>query len=79
MLKLKNIRKIDGIISAEYEPENSGNLGSVSVDVDSGKVVDSNISKLDSPLPMYLHHATEALKKLVKEEKLPEEKLVMWY
>lgn len=79
MLRLKNIKKNNSIISAEYEPENSGDLGSVSVNVESGEVIESKQSKMDEPLPMYLHHATEALKKMMKEDVIPEEKLVMWY
>ena len=79
ILELKNIKTIDGIISAEYDPANSGDLGSVSINIESGEVVKSTISQLDEPLPIYLHHAIQALKKLVIEKNLPKEKLVMWY
>ena len=79
MLKLKNIKKNNGIISAEYEPENSGELGSVSVEVENGKIIESKASKLDNPLPIYLNHAVNALKEMMNKEELPQEKLVMWY
>ncbi|MGN0515111.1 MAG: hypothetical protein ACI4GD_12620 [Lachnospiraceae bacterium] len=79
MLKLKNIKKNNNIISAEYDPESSGELGSISIDIDSGKVVDSQASKLDSPLPMYLKHAEDALKKIMMEDDIPKEKIIMWY
>ena len=79
MLKLKNIKKNNGIISAEYDPENSGDLGNISIDTKSGEVMESKLSKLDKPLPMYLHHAANALKKIMNEEEPPKEKLVMWY
>lgn len=79
MLELKNIKTCDGIISAEYDPENSGNLGSVSINIENGEVVKSKISQLDEPLPIYLYHAAQALKKLLLEKELPKEKLVMWY
>ncbi len=79
MLELKNIKTSDGIISAEYDPENSGNLGSLSINIESGEIVKSTISQLDEPLPIYLYHATQALKKLLLEKELPKEKLVMWY
>ena len=78
MLKLKNLKKNNGIISAEYDPENSGEIGSISIDVRDGKLVESNTSKLDSSFPIYLNHAVEALRKLKDEKELPEEKLVMW-
>lgn len=79
MLKLKNIRIDEGVISAEYDPENSGSLGNISINVESGEVVESKNSQLDTPLPMYLYHATQALKELINEKELPKEKLVMWY
>ena len=79
MLKLRNLKKNNGIISAEYDPENSGELGSISVDVESGKLVESKPSKMDDSFPVYLNHAVDALKKLRNEDKLPEEKLIMWY
>ena len=41
MLKLKNIKRNNGIISAEYDPENSGDLGNISIDTKSGKVIES--------------------------------------
>lgn len=37
MLELKNIKTCDGIISAEYDPENSSNLGSVSINIENGE------------------------------------------
>ena len=79
MLKLKNIKRNNGIISAEYDPENSGNLGNISIDTKSGKVIESKLSKFDNHLPMYLHHASNALKKIMNEEEPPREKIVMWY
>lgn len=79
MLKLKNIKKNNGIISADYDPENSGDLGSVSIDVKSREVKTKNISKSDVLFPIYLNHAIDALRKLIDEEEIPEEKLIMWY
>lgn len=79
MLKLKNLKKNNGIISAEYDPENSGELGSISVDVESGELIELKASKMDDSFPVYLNHAVDALKKLRNEDELPEEKLIMWY
>lgn len=79
MLKLKNIRRNNNIISAEYDPEDSGEIGSISIEISSGKVIESKITKLDNPIPMYLYHATRALEKILNEDELPKEKLVMWY
>lgn len=79
MLKLKNIKMNNGIISAEYDPENSGVLGSVSVDIKSGEIVDSKLSEYDKDFPVYLGHAVACLEKLALQNSVPEEKTVMWY
>lgn len=79
MLKLKNIKMNNGIISAEYDPENSGVLGSVSVDIKSGEIVDSRLSEYDKDFPVYLGHAASCLEKLALQDSVPEEKTVMWY
>lgn len=79
MLKLKNVKRNNGIISAEYDPENSGDIGNVSIDAESLKVLESNPSKLDDVFPIYLNHAIDSLKKIANEPVLPKEKLVMWH
>ena len=78
MLKLINLKKNNGIISAEYDPENSGEIGSVSVDVKSEEVVESTLSKMDKTFPIYMNHAIDALIKMKDEKDLPTEKLIMW-
>ena len=79
MLKLKNIKMNNDIISAEYDPENSGALGTVSVDIKSGEIVTSRISEYDRDFPVYLDHAVACLEKLASQDSVPEEKTVMWY
>lgn len=79
MLKLKNIKINNGIISAEYDPENSGALGYVSVDIKSGRIVESNVSEYDKDFPVYLGHAVACLEKLALQNSVPKEKMVMWY
>lgn len=48
ILELKKVKTSDGIISAEYDPVNSGDLGSVSINIESSEVVKSTISLLDA-------------------------------
>lgn len=79
MLKLKNIKMNNGIITAEYEPENSGNFGSIAIDIKTGEILKAKISEMDIPLPIYLNHAAYTLKEIMNEKTLPKEKLVMWY
>lgn len=79
MLKLKNIKRNNGLITANYDPESTGELGFISLDLKTGDVVESKASKYDEDMPTHLQHGISALKKLIKEDTLPEEKLVMWY
>lgn len=79
MLKLKNIKRNKGLITANYDPENTGDLGFISLDEKTGEVVESKASKYDEDLPTHLNHGITALRKLIKTEELPNEQLVMWY
>lgn len=79
MLKLKNIKKSNGLISADYDPECSGEIGRISINIDSGKEVETTISLMDREFPIYLNHALDILRKIKDEKDIPEEKLVMWY
>lgn len=79
MLKLKNIKMNNGLISAEYDPENSGEFGSVSVDIEREEVNQYFLSKLDGDFPIYMNHAIDALLKMKDLKELPKEKLVMWH
>lgn len=79
MLKLKNIKRNNGVISADYLPEGSKDSGMISIEEKSGDILESVSSSMDSTFPIYLNHAIDALKKLRNKEELPEEKTVMWY
>lgn len=79
MLKLRNIKKNNGIISAEYDPECSGDTGKISIDVKSGRELEHDIAAMDIDFPIYYNHAIEALRKIKDDTDIPEEKLVMWY
>lgn len=79
MLKLKNIKLNNNILSAEYHPENSDDFGSVSINTENMEVVEQRPSKYDESFPIYLNHAVDALKKLSKTTEIPKEKLIMWH
>lgn len=79
MLKLKNIKLNNNILSAEYHPENSDDFGKVSINTENMEVVEQRPSKHDESFPIYLNHAVDALKKLSKTTEIPKEKLIMWH
>ena len=79
MLTLRNIKSSNGIIYADYEPENSNTTGKIVIRISDKEVICSATSEYDKDFPIYLDHAIKALKKMANEEELPEEKIVMWY
>ena len=79
MLLLKNIEKNSHSIKAEYVPEDSKETGFVSVDISTGKIIESKTTSFDEPLGGYLYHATKALCKLIAANDTPKEQKVLWY
>lgn len=79
MLILKNIEKNSKIIYAEYESENSGEIGAITIDIKTKKVIQETRTKFDEKFPIYLSHAIYAMKKMIEETSIPSEKIVMWY
>ena len=79
MVKLINIKMENGIISAAYEPEASGELGNITIDIKTGEVIEAVTTKHDEIFPIYLNHAITGLKGLIFQKDLPTEKLIMWY
>ncbi len=80
MLRLRKIRKEGNLISAIYDPEATGILGQVCINIDTQNPENGMISKYeDEEYPDYYFHALKALRKIVNETTIPEERLVMWY
>jgi len=78
MITLKNIKRENNIISADYYIEDEPGRGYIEVDFLTGKIV-----FLQAP-PGYENfscasHAKRELMRLSKVEKLPERKVVLWY
>ena len=79
MLKLKNISKNNNIISADYYPENSSEIGKICIDINSGEIMEKQLTTYDEIFPLYFDHAVSYLKNISKLDNYPKEKLVMWY
>ncbi len=79
MVRLTNIRMQDDIISAHYEPEGSGELGYIQLNVATGELIECKKTSYDQTIANHLHHAIMALKRLAESNSIPDEKLVMWY
>ena len=79
MLRLRNIKMNNGVISASYDPEDSGQIGAIIMEVSTAEIIESNLSEYDKDFPSYYRHAVSALIRLVNEKDIPDEKIVMWY
>ena len=82
MLKLINIKRDKNFIEAEYLPEISNDPVYIKIDVNTGDIIESRHSKYEEPYEdvseCRIMAATE-LEKLISNETLPEEKIIMWY
>lgn len=80
MIRLRNINLTKGIISADYEPENSGEVGKISIDAHTGKVVERYLAETDKEgFPLYFLKALDWLQKSRTLSDLPKERTIMWY
>lgn len=79
MVKLKNIKKSNGLIQADYYPEDSLEFGFIKLDCSTGEVVESQEIEKYDPIGMYRYHAINCLQELSKQTNIPENYIRMWY
>ncbi len=80
MLRLKIITKTDDVLIAIYEPENSGEIGKIIIDLPSKKVIKADLTTFDTDtMATYANHAKNAIFDMLESGKLIEERYVMWY
>lgn len=82
MLNLRNVRKENNVISADYYPEDWGEFGTVSVNCNDLDDYEVNLSPKDkreySGYP-YAINALNALRDMVEGEREIKDCVVMWY
>lgn len=81
VLKLKNIRAIDGIISADYMPEDKEEVGHVSMNMATKECLSCTETPFEKGFPIYAQHAKQELARLsdLPYKNIPKEKTVLWY
>ena len=82
MVKLKNITKIDNFISCDYYPEGEIECGFFKIDIKNNfDIVEHVVAPYvkDWIFNPYFHRAKNRLIKIVNDNPLPKEQLVMWY
>lgn len=78
MVRLKNIERNSNIIECDIIPEDSIESGHVSVQIDSKKIENFSLPNGYEWCRNHVEHARMALLKLVQEDNIPNEKLIMW-
>ena len=76
MLILKNIKKINGCISADYYPEGAEPHGSMKINIDTLEIEEHIRPPKSFMAPA---HAERELIRLSKLDNLPKEKIVLWF
>jgi len=79
MIKLKNIKRTENIISCDYYPEGSNLRGYVSVNVENGGYVSLCYSEYEHGKKTYAGKTRNKLLELAEKKDLPEEYVSMWY
>ncbi len=79
MLRLKNIKKNNETIQADYYPEDSAECGFVKINSCTREIIESKLTSYDGVIKAYMSHAATALDRLIDSKSLPKEQVVMWY
>lgn len=79
MVRLKNIRKAEGYISASYTPEDTSEEGYIKIRLSDGEVVERRLTSEDGVTRAYFYHARNGLQKMMEEDEIPEKRTIMWY
>lgn len=78
MIKLKNIKRINNIISCKILPEDATSYGSLVVDVSTRSVMDYDLPDGYKWCKNHIYHAAEALYRMGLSNDIPSEKNVVW-
>lgn len=80
MVRLMNISCDENNISCDYIPENSNNIGKVTVDIRFREVTNVEFSKYEYGKKMYVAHVRARLSELLDAgQPIPKETTAMWY
>ena len=79
MVRLKNIKRTDKTIEADYYPETTDEKGFILMDCETQEIIDCQTTSYDCAFDTYLIHAQMELIRLATAEKVPTERTVLWY
>ena len=79
MLRLKKVKKIDNEVTAEFYIEDSSECGHIVIDINIMDIKEYSMPSGRETNFIYLAHARYSIIKMIEENNIVEERLVMWY
>lgn len=79
MLRLKKVKKIDNEVTAEFYIEDTSECGHIVIDINIIDIKEYSMPSGRETDFMYLAHARDSIIKMIEENNIVEERLVMWY
>lgn len=79
MVKLKNLKRNDNLAECDIIPEDSQQVGHITVNLDSEELENFLLPADYEWCENHVQHAARTLAELMKNGEMPEEYLVMWY
>jgi len=79
MLRLKKVKKLDNEVTAEFYIEDSSECGHIVIDINIMDIKEYSMPSGWETNFIYLAHARYSIIKMIEENNIVEERLVMWY
>lgn len=79
MVRLKNIKNSKGIAKCDFYPEDSKTPGHLVIDANTAETLHVDMPEGYEWRGTYVIHTKNALLEVIKEDSIPDERLVMWY
>jgi len=79
MLRLKKVKKLDNEVTAEFYIEDSSECGHIVIDINIMDIKEYSMPSGRENDFIYLAHARDSIIKMIEENNIVEERLVMWY
>ena len=79
MLRLKKVKKLDNEVTAEFYIESSSECGHIVIDINIMDIKEYSMPSGWETDFIYLAHARYSIIKMIEENNIVEERIVMWY
>ena len=78
-IEIKKVKKIDNEVTAEFYIEDTSECGHIVIDINIMDIKEYSMPSGWETDFIYLAHARDSIIRMIKENDIVEERLVMWY